>query len=197
MKNKFMLAVAVLVSATLITSCSIEKRHYMDGYHVEWKNKNNKNNNVAAEQKTAQTVAINETAPVVVEQTTAPAVEAPVQEAAPAVVAQENAVNTVVAKPTVENAVAAAQAVKQEAAKENVATKAAVKAAVKQAEKSSPMSGKPSKGVLILLCFLLPWLAVGLATGWEVKPLIINLLLSITCIGAIIHAIVVVNRNVK
>jgi uncharacterized membrane protein YqaE (UPF0057 family) len=197
MKNKFMLAVAVLVSATLITSCSIEKRHYMDGYHVEWKNNKKNNNAVAAEQKSAQTVALNEAAPVAVEQNAAPAVEAPAQAVAP-VAAQENTVNTVVAaKPEVQNAVVTEKATTKEAAKQNVVTKQAVKAAVKQAEKSSAAGDGPSKGLLIVLCFLLPWLAVGLATDWEVKPLIINLLLSLTCIGAIIHAIVIVNRNVK
>jgi uncharacterized membrane protein YqaE (UPF0057 family) len=196
MKNKFILAVAVLVSATLITSCSIEKRHYMDGYHVEWKNKNNKNNTVAVQQEPTQTVVQNQTAPVSEEQNIAPvAVENNAQEA---VVANEVKSNTVSVGTTESFSTAAnEETVTNDAAAQNIVTKQAVKAAVKQAEKTSAPGDGPSKGLLILLCFLIPWLAVGLATNWEAKPLIINLLLSLTCIGAIIHAIVVVNRNVK
>lgn len=33
----FLPLLTVLVIASLLTSCSIEKRHYMSGYHVEWK----------------------------------------------------------------------------------------------------------------------------------------------------------------
>lgn len=193
MKNKITLAVAVLCVAAFVTSCSVEKRHYMRGYHVEW-NKNKKNNSVAVKEETANTVTLNATAPVAEEQTV---VETPATvNAVPVTVApaatQENAVtSTPAVQPQVENAT-----VKQDVAKQEVVSKQEVKSAVKKAAKNSA-SGDPSKGLLIVLCFLIPWLAVGLATDWEVKPLIINLLLSLTCIGAIIHAIVVVNRNVK
>ncbi|MBK6526190.1 MAG: YqaE/Pmp3 family membrane protein [Crocinitomicaceae bacterium] len=47
----------------------------------------------------------------------------------------------------------------------------------------------------MVLCFFIPWLAVGLATDWDLKPLIFNLLWSLTCIGGIIHALVVVSRE--
>lgn len=54
---------------------------------------------------------------------------------------------------------------------------------------------KPSKGLLILLAFLIPWLAVGLATDWEAEHLIVNILLSVfTCLGGLIHAIIIVNK---
>ncbi|MCX7605765.1 MAG: YqaE/Pmp3 family membrane protein [Bacteroidia bacterium] len=53
----------------------------------------------------------------------------------------------------------------------------------------------PSKGLLIVLAILIPWLAVGLATDWDLKHVVINLLLGIfTCIGGIIHAIIIVNK---
>lgn len=202
MKNKFMLAVAVLVSATLITSCSIEKRHYMNGYHVEWKNKNSNKSSTVAVKESAQTVVAEQTVPVT-EQTVAVAEELNISVVAPVVentvqetvAPAQNNVSNVAAEKT--NAVVSSEVVKQEVNTQDVVTKQDVKAAVKQAAKSSAPEDGPSKGLLIVLCFLLPWLAVGLATNWKAKPLIINLLLSVTCIGAIIHAIVIVNRNVK
>ena len=50
--------------------------------------------------------------------------------------------------------------------------------------------------VYILLCLLIPFLAVGFATDWDVNDVIINLLLCLLCgIPGIIHAFVVCNRE--
>ena len=52
------------------------------------------------------------------------------------------------------------------------------------------------KGLLYLLCFLMPWLAVGFATDWDIKTVIINILWTFLCgIPGIIHAIIIVGRN--
>lgn len=67
--------------------------------------------------------------------------------------------------------------------------------APKKAFYKSSMS-TPSKGLLIVLCFFIPWLAVGLATNWDVKTVVINILWTFLCgIPGIIHAIIVVNKN--
>ncbi|MDW8235620.1 MAG: YqaE/Pmp3 family membrane protein [Bacteroidia bacterium] len=56
----------------------------------------------------------------------------------------------------------------------------------------------PSKGLLIVLAIFIPWLAVGLATDWEFKHVLINILLGLfTCLGGIIHAIIIVNKYAK
>lgn len=69
-----------------------------------------------------------------------------------------------------------------------------MKQAVKKA--ISTASSKPSKGVLYVLAFILPWLAVGLATDWDGEKLLINILLTILCLlPGIIHAIVVVSKS--
>ena len=48
-----------------------------------------------------------------------------------------------------------------------------------------------------ILCFFIPWLAVGLVTNWDMHDVLINLLLTLLCgIPGIIHAIIVVSRNV-
>ncbi|MBK9190441.1 MAG: YqaE/Pmp3 family membrane protein [Crocinitomicaceae bacterium] len=66
---------------------------------------------------------------------------------------------------------------------------------LKKVSKAESKSAGPSRGVLFILCFLIPWLAVGLATDWDLMPLVFNLLWSLTCIGGIIHALIVVNRE--
>jgi len=53
----------------------------------------------------------------------------------------------------------------------------------------------PDKALLIVLAFFVPWIAVGLATDWDVMPIIYNLLWTFLCgFPAIIHAIVVISR---
>lgn len=193
MKKVFLSALAVTVIALSFTSCSVEKRHYMNGYHLEWFG-DKKDAKDQATVKTTKAVVAEESAVAVQEESqispVAPATEiAPVQKSVAAPVALAKT-KTVAAKSVSANSVVSKS--------NNNGTVAAVKSVVKQGKKemnSKPASDKPSKGLLILLAILIPWLAVGLATDWEVKPLIINLLLSLTCIGAIIHAIVIVNRN--
>lgn len=188
MKNKFLLVVVALSSVAMITSCSIEKRHYMKGYHVEWNKQSNKNNAVVLEEATTPEVVQNETTPV---------------EVAPAsngIVSAEQPVNNSVApKPSQENTVRAVVSNTPQAnsteVQNAVADQAVTKAVVKAARKAETPGDDVPKGLLIVLCFLLPWLAVGLATDWDVRTLIINLLLCLTCIGGIIHALIVVNRN--
>lgn len=187
MKNKITLAAAIVLSAILVTSCSIEKRHYRNGFYVNW-NKSNDNITLAANEK--QTVgAPNETVANsqqenFVETTTA------VQDV------NEKDVDLTINGNKNELSVTGADqtTVAAPGVKENtvVANKQILKKAQKQAQKSG---GDVPKGLLIVLCFLLPWLAVGLATDWDVKAVIINLLWSLTCIGGIIHALIVVNRN--
>ena len=53
-----------------------------------------------------------------------------------------------------------------------------------------------STGLLYVLCFFIPFLAVGLATDWDVKTVLINLLWTCLCgIPGIIHAFIVVSKN--
>ena len=53
-----------------------------------------------------------------------------------------------------------------------------------------------STGLLYVLCFFIPWLAVGLATDWDIKKVLINILWTMLCgIPGIIHAFIVVSKN--
>lgn len=194
MKQNSILAIAVIVSAALITSCSIEKRHYMNGYYVNW-NKSAKTEQVAPENSPAQvTTQEQNTTPVAFDQQqTTPSVtvtEVPAAAQTPGVQAtsNKNTVNSSV------NNLNNTTVNKSDVVKSAPQTIKAVKV---EAKKNQQPAGDPNKGLLIVLCFLLPWLAVGLATDWDVRTVVINLLWSLTCIGGIIHALIVVNREVK
>lgn len=189
MKNKFTIAVAVILSAVLITSCTIEKRHYMSGYHVEWNKSDNKSKQVTNEQQEAQAL-----------------VQEQVQPVQNAVISTSEENNAVVVQPVVNEeskAISAASViVGSEKVNADNTTSDAVKpgvSSIREAKYKTEKSEQPGddvpKGLLIVLCFLMPWLAVGLATDWDVKTIIINLLWSLTCIGGIIHALIVVNRE--
>jgi len=50
--------------------------------------------------------------------------------------------------------------------------------------------------VLYVLAWFIPFLAVGLVTNWETKPVVINILLTLLCgLPGIIHAMIVVSKN--
>lgn len=191
--KKFLLPVAaVLTVAVFFASCSMEKRHYRPGYHVEWKN--NKTTSATGTEQTS--VNTNETttavqsfqSPVTVENAAAPQ-QTPAAAPAPvtvvkskSVIAKSAAVNSVVEKSNTVNNVSAVKSI--------------LKKADKNMTQSQPKKGGPSKGLLIVLAILIPWLAVGLATDWDVKPVVICLLLGfLFCLPGIIYAIIVVNRE--
>jgi len=80
---------------------------------------------------------------------------------------------------------------------QKVINKSELKKALKEAKKSnSSKGGGVPIAVLYLLCFLFPVIAVGLATDWDLMPMIYNLLWTLLCgIPGVIHAIIVVKRE--
>lgn len=187
MKKIILAAAAIAVTVFTISSCSVEKRHYMKGYHIEWFGHDNK---APQHEQTAAPVKHSENTEAVAVVTNED-IQAPAQVAPAPAPAQQSFTPA-----------AAAKAVKKAAAKTaeanqavNTVKNAVVKQAVKNAAKSQKPASAPDKGLLIVLAILIPWLAVGLATDWDVKTVVINLLLCLTCIGGIIHAIIVVNKN--
>ncbi|MGL4598684.1 MAG: YqaE/Pmp3 family membrane protein [Bacteroidia bacterium] len=180
-----LLAIVAVGLSFTFSSCTVEKRQYVKGYHIDWFNKTKTTE--AKEQ-----VAVNQTK----ENATSPAIEEQTSTTNP------TTLNGVASKET--PAVKSTSAFTSKAptkivatAKEFVQEQKAVVKQNKQAKKgnTSKPGDKPSKGLLILLAILIPWLAVGLVTNWDVKQVVINLLLCLTCIGGIIHAIIVVNRE--
>jgi uncharacterized membrane protein YqaE (UPF0057 family) len=68
--------------------------------------------------------------------------------------------------------------------------------ALKKAVKSQNKSDDVPIGLLYVLCFFIPFVAVGLATDWDITTVLINILWTALCgIPGIIHAFIVVSRN--
>ena len=66
----------------------------------------------------------------------------------------------------------------------------------KAVKKANGWNLSDDKILYIILAILIPWLAVGLVTDWDLEKVLINLLLCFLCyVPGVIHAIIIVNRN--
>ena len=201
------LLLAVLVVGFAISSCSIEKRLHQKGFNVEWnknlgslkKDKKEKQDFVSSEaveeiavvsNKTTKASSVNNNSAISVDGVT-------LNESNDASVFVEdnttNEVNSEVSsvvnntKTEKVNSSSKASSSKEVASNKTMNSTKIVKKALKNG---------PSTGLLYVLCFFIPFLAVGLATDWDVKTVVINILWTFLCgIPGIIHAIIIVGRN--
>lgn len=205
------LLLAVLVVGFAISSCSIEKRVHRKGFHVEW------NNNLGSlkkdkkeKQEYVSSVAEEEIAVVIPKKTKAESVNnnnstistdgINLNESNETSVFVEDYTTNEVDSPEssevnnskfekVKSAIIASKTTssKEVASNKMMASNKIVKKALKNG---------PSTGLLYLLCFLIPFVAVGLATDWDINKVLINILWTFLCvIPGIIHAIIIVGRN--
>lgn len=204
------LLLAVLLVGFAISSCSIEKRLHQKGFNVEWnknlgslkKDKKEKQDYVSSESveeiavvsnKTTKAPSVNNNSAISVDGVT-------LNESNDASVFVEdittNEVNSEVSSVVnntkigkVNKAIIASNASSSKEIASNKTTNS-TKIVKKALKNDMP------KGLLYLLCFLMPWLAVGFATDWDIKTVIINILWTFLCgIPGIIHAIIIVGRN--
>jgi len=201
------LLLAVLVVGFTISSCSIEKRLHQKGFNVEWnKNLGSLKKDKKEKQDFVSSEAVEEIAVVNNKTTKAPSVNnnsaisvdgVTLNESNDASVFVEdnttNEVNSEVSsvvnntKTEKVNSSSKASSSKEVASNKTMNSTKIVKKALKNG---------PSTGLLYVLCFFIPWVAVGLATDWDVKTVVINLLWTCLCgIPGIIHAIIIVGRN--
>jgi uncharacterized membrane protein YqaE (UPF0057 family) len=69
--------------------------------------------------------------------------------------------------------------------------------ALKKAVKSQTKNDDIPVVVLYILCFCIPFVAVGLVTDWDTNQVLVNFILTLLCgIPGIIHAFIVVSKNV-
>jgi uncharacterized membrane protein YqaE (UPF0057 family) len=205
------LLLAVLLVGFTISSCSIEKRLHQKGFNVEWnknlgslkKDKKEKQDFVSSEaveeiavvsNKTTKASSVNNNSAISVDGVT-------LNESNDASVFVENItsneVNSEVSS-VVNNT-------KTEKVNRTIITPKAssskVVASANKTKASTKMVKKALKDevptiLLYVLCFFIPFLAVGLATDWDVTAVVINLLLCfLFFLPGIIHAIIVVGRN--
>lgn len=201
------LLLAVLLVGFAISSCSIEKRLHQKGFNVEWnKNLGSLKKDKKEKQDFVSSEAVEEIAVVNNKTTKAPSVNNNSAISVDGVTLNEsndasvfvddnttNEVNSEVSsvvnntKTEKVNSSSKASSSKEVASNKTMNSSKIVKKALKNG---------PSTGLLYVLCFFIPFLAVGLATDWDVKTVVINLLWSFLCgIPGIIHAFIVVSKN--
>jgi uncharacterized membrane protein YqaE (UPF0057 family) len=200
------LLLAVLLVGFTISSCSIEKRLHQKGFNVEWnKNLGSLKKDKKEKQDVVSSEAVEEIAVISTKTTKVPSVnnssisvdDVALNESNDAsVIVEDNTTSEVnsevssvvnnIKTEKVNKAIIASKS-KEVASNKTMASTKIVKKALKD---SVPT------GLLYVLCFFIPWLAVGFATDWDMKTVLINILWTFLCgIPGIIHAIIIVGRN--
>jgi uncharacterized membrane protein YqaE (UPF0057 family) len=201
------LLLAVLVVGFTISSCSIEKRLHQKGFNVEWnKNLGSLKKDKKEKQDFVSSEAVEEIAVVNNKNTKAPSVNNNSAISVDGVTLNESNDASVFVEDNTTNEVnSEVSSVVNNTKTEKVNSSSKASSSKEVASNKTMNSTKivkkannkdVSKGLLYLLCFFIPWLAVGLATDWDVKTVVINILWTCLCgIPGIIHAIIIVGRN--
>jgi uncharacterized membrane protein YqaE (UPF0057 family) len=184
MKNKHILFL-LLISLISISSCTMEKRHYQSGYYIDWK-KNAKN-----------TAAVNVSTSDI-ERVNAKSID---QSQFSASTNEEIILTeTKIAESSNRSSEKTSIEVKESKKSDTkISVKDKIKAAkainkLKKAAKRGDADGIPTV-VLFILAVLLPPIAVGLVTDWDLEQTLINVGLTFLCwLPGIVHAIIVVSR---
>lgn len=218
MKNNLLkLSVSAVAVVLVLASCSrdnsvasnhgIQKRKYTGGFHIDW-NKKYKSTKESKNEKPE--IAYNEeieTIPAsVVETKSAKNIAHPektfaTNESIQRVTVDENQPVKTLFTPSRKSAEklneqpTSTRGIKDEKT-EATNNFTALKKMAKAAKKEHKNNGGIDPIVYILLCIFIPFVAVGLATDWNMKDVLINILLCCLCgIPGIIHAFIVCNRE--
>jgi uncharacterized membrane protein YqaE (UPF0057 family) len=201
------LLLAVLVVGFAISSCSIEKRLHQKGFNVEWnKNLGSLKKDKKEKQDFVSSEAVEEIAVVSHKSTKATSVNNNSAISVDGVTLNESNDASVFVEDNTTNEVnSEVSSVVNNTKTEKVNSSSKASSSKEVASNKTMNSTKivkksnnkdVSTGLLYVLCFFIPWLAVGLATDWDVKTVVINLLWTCLCgIPGIIHAIIIVGRN--
>lgn len=216
MKKRLQKGLLALTLLGLVASCSttndvasnrgIQKRKYTKGYFIDFnQNKGGNahdNDNIAKSESTpveevtlAQEMpfvrSIEQEVEYVEEVQTLPTVVTTIE----AYDVEATAINSTVSTPNS----SVAQNVEIEAVQEITFPSKLTKNDRKSIKRQASLENKTSEDAILyyILAFFIPFLAVGLVTDWDVKQVIINILLTMLCgIPGVIHAFIVVSRNV-
>lgn len=205
MKQITKLSLLALLTVIVLNSCSVQKRVYNRGLHIEWfDNHKGSDKSADVQAKKAQKHQMAST-----EQThlnNFVTEEGLNEEQKESGIATDNSSGKTIFNGVRENTSSATTT------PASVSLKQTIKAG-KQLQKLTPEMKKISKSapwkamkseksadvdivLLYILCFLIPPVAVGLATDWEASTVIINILWCLLCgIPGVIHAIIVVSRE--
>lgn len=184
MRIKQLLLLA-LITIIGISSCTVEKRHYQSGYYIDWKN--NAKNTAVERTKTDNVDRVNSKT---IDQSP---FSASTNE--DIVLTSSKTSNVATIKIESNNVVKASEKAKTKlSVKDQIKVVKAVNK-MKKAAKHGDADGIPTV-LLYVLAVLLPPIAVGLVTDWDLEETLINVGLTFLCwLPGIVHAIIVVNRN--
>jgi uncharacterized membrane protein YqaE (UPF0057 family) len=200
MKKILLITASILF---LVASCTVEKRVYRNGFNVQWHamnghSKNDKNTEITSieEVETVAKVVISPKE----NSKTASVYELPTQEVVAVAQNDEASIqsNSIATTPQVVSVKGMANhtiSVNQKNNEVKQISKQEMKA-LHKAVKSQKQSDDVPIGLLYILCFFFPFIAVGIVTDWDLYTILINLLWSLLCgIPGIIHALIIVSRN--
>jgi uncharacterized membrane protein YqaE (UPF0057 family) len=190
---------SLVAIATILSSCSVEKRVHTDGYHIEWYSNNdkskiqhqapainlanvaaplNKDNHLECELTVNETEVVNST-PAAIELTPSKTSEVANESAR----ANRKAMRKAIKELRTE--------LKQQTQSTNPVQLFSGKSNVAQAELANP--DQPDKVLLVILAFFIPPLAVYLYEGSWTKRCTTNLILTLLCgLPGLIHALIVI-----
>jgi uncharacterized membrane protein YqaE (UPF0057 family) len=195
MKKIFKLILIGVSIAVIAPACSIEKRVHNPGYHITWNAlKSNTNGAETAEQtpieKTHERATIsklqtNAAKSILDNSTVTQEVQASTKAADKKIVAVNK------------TATAVAPIASKKAFNQHELKTIAKASTAKKAVKNAPANDTDDELILLyLLAILIPFVAVGIVTDWDLTDVVINLLLCLLCyIPGVIHAFIKIRDN--
>lgn len=182
----------IAATAIILSSCSMEKRQHLAGYHIEWKHKKSdpiaKTDKKDNENKTKTIFATTNN-----NQKTETQITNYITIPSSSEIIETRLDETSNAKQLVASTLKSNQVITK---KEHIPfKKLAVLKAAKKALKTPAAGGDISKSVYIILAIFIPFVAVGLATDWGMET-VWNILWCLLCgIPGIIHAFIILKRK--
>lgn len=189
------------IFSLVYTSCTVEKRHYMSGYHVEWKHKapgiGGEGTARAVEQPSPEVVAAGESLAQAAEVKTGETVQNQVVENR-----NENMPVASVepaAKPTRKEVREMKKEAKEVIADAKKYTSASASVSISESSESTSLKSFASETdivLLVILAILLPPVAVYLYEGSWTSRCTVNLILTLLCgLPGMIHALIIILGN--
>lgn len=205
MKNVTKIVAAALVSAVVLSACSVQQRYHRKGFNVNWnhtsiKVKNDKNKVTSSEETESQEIVAKNVRVTNYVTETAPISASTHDEFDGVIETQSQTLATVEANESVQINVVKLNKKETEQniqSNQNLSKKEARQIIKKEKkENSSNKSSDVPTLLLFILCFIIPPVAVGLATDWDMTPVLWNVVWTLLCgFPGVIHAIVHVLRN--
>lgn len=183
----------------VMSSCSMEKRAYRSGYHIDWASGKTKSKTVKSDvAKSSETAVVNtpSTSEVAVVEQNIPVVEQPVAIEENASASLENAIVVTPTAPKINFNRNEAPVKSEVSANPTSEAKQYAKKIKKEKGSKKPAKTEISKGLYIVLALLgWAWVAIGLMDDWKGSTWIISLLLYFCLwLPGVIYALIKMNK---